>query len=105
MEKKQKLYDDSVKETTVREFFQWYSPFETDEDLLDYIDGIGIENEKIRKNLDEKILVVSDENQKTYGGQYDLMLVVLSDDSIEYIPSQMLYDAIAENGNNVSVDC
>lgn len=105
MEKKQKLYDDSVKETTVREFFQWYSPFETDEDLLDYIDGIGIENEKIRKNLDEKILVVSDENQKTYGGQYDLMLVVLSDDSIEYIPSQMLYDRIAENGNNVSIDC
>lgn len=88
---KTKLYDDSVKETTVREFFQWYSPFETDEDLLDYIDGIGIENEKIRKNLDEKILVVSDENQKTYGGQYDLMLVVLNDDSIEYIPSQELY--------------
>lgn len=105
MEKKQKLYDDSVKETTVREFFQWYSPFETDEDLLDYIDGIGIENEKIRKNLDEKMLVVSDENQKTCGGQYELMLVVLSDDSIEYIPSQMLYDRIAENGNNVSIDC
>lgn len=91
MEKKQKLYDSRVKEVTVREFFQWYSPFEADEDLLDYIDGIGIENEKIQKNLDEKILVVSDENQKSYGGQYSLMLVVLSDDSIEYIPSQELY--------------
>ena len=93
MEDKQKtnLYDGHVKEVTVREFFQWYSYAKTDEELLDYIDGIGIENEKIRKNLDEKILVVSDENQKTYGGQYELMLVVLSDDSIEYIPSQALY--------------
>ena len=93
MDDKQKtnLYDGHVKEVTVREFFQWYSYAKTDEELLDYIDGIGIENEKIRKNLDEKILVVSDENQKTYGGQYELMLVVLSDDSIEYIPSQALY--------------
>ena len=88
---KTNLYDDHVKEVTVREFFQWYSYAKTDEELLDYIDGIGIENEKIRKNLDEEILVVSDENQKTYGGQYELMLVVLSDDSIEYIPSQELY--------------
>lgn len=94
MEKKQKtnLYDGHVKEVTVREFFQWYSYAKTDEELLDYINNIiGIDNEKIQKNLDEKILVVSDENMKTYGGQYELMLVVLSDDSIEYIPSQALY--------------
>lgn len=85
------LYGDRVKETTVREFFQWLSYAKTDEELFDYIDLIGIENEKIRKNLDEKILVVSDENQKTCSGDYDLMLVVLSDDSIDYVQSLELY--------------